>query len=191
MVIENKEDEFFFIMRNIREDRPMAVMLVGMPATGKSTWADKIIDYIAFAPFGYNPNVPSTDFRIIGTDRIIDQLADVLNMTYNDLFNYKDIPKIAERVMYAKLADHISVGRSIFWDQTNLSVKSRGQKLARIPKNYFKVAMNFDIPPDIDFRLGDRPGKNIPPHIIESMKASYEAPTTDEGFDAVLNVKGW
>ena len=78
----------------------------------------------------------------------------------------------------------------MIWDQTNVSKKSRAPKLAMVPDHYEKIAVVFATPDDEELqrRLGSRPGKSIPAHIVMGMASSLQQPTYDEGFDDIINV---
>lgn len=167
---------------------PLLIMLVGLPASGKSTFADKLCDYMAISHFGYNSSNPSTDFRVIGTDRVIDAISNVTKLTYNELFSYKEIYRVAERAMHISLSNHLFAKYSVIWDQTNLTKNSRKLKLEKVPSDYYKIAVVIDEPKDLDFRLGNREGKNIPDEAIAYMKKSYEEPTLYEGFELVYRL---
>lgn len=151
------------------------IMLIGLPASGKSTYAESM----------------GIEYNIIGTDRVIDKISHATGLTYNELFLYKDIYKIAERVLYNDLNTSILSESSIIWDQTNLTKKSRASKLKMIPGNYFKAAFDFEVPPDHQLRLSSRPGKNIPENILSNMMNGYEPPVISEGFDAIHKIRAF
>lgn len=148
-------------------------MMVGLPGVGKSTWID-------------NNCKNSKEFAIISTDDLIVELGKLYGMTYNEM--YDDITySFAEKTMYKVAKSMISRGVNIYWDQTNLTVKTRKRKLSLFPKEYKKVCVVFGIPEDHDKRL-DRPGKTIPKNVINSMKDKYEEPSYDEGYDEFIYV---
>lgn len=151
---------------------PTLYMLIGVPGSGKSTWISEI-------QLAYNDSV-------IGTDFVIDEIAELYDMTYTEAFPLAI--KLAEHIMYQELKDAIEGGDNIFWDQTNISKKARAEKLAKIPSNYRKVAVYCKTPDDLDDRLASRPGKTIPPHIIDGMVEMVEKPTLDEGFDEIIEI---
>jgi hypothetical protein len=37
--------------------------------------------------------------------------------------------------------------------------------------------------------LANRPGKNIPHHVIENMKKTFEEPSLDEGFISIAHIE--
>lgn len=151
---------------------PKLYMLVGMPAAGKSTWRE----------------ANKGDAVIISTDDIIDQTAAARGSTYNETF--KENIKFATQIAEQRAKDAFDANQDVIWDQTNLSKKSRKGKLAKVPSHYEKIAVFFDIPNEEEWqrRLNNRPGKTIPPHIIDSMYEMVEVPELDEGFDQINKI---
>ena len=152
---------------------PTVYIMIGLPGVGKSTWIDK-----------HCRN--NKNFAIVSTDDLITELGLLYGMTYNEM--YDDISySFAEKMMYKIAKNMISKGKDIYWDQTNLTVKTRKRKLSLFPKEYEKVFVVFNIPDDHEKRL-DRPGKNIPKNVIESMKSKYQEPIEKEGYDQLITV---
>jgi predicted kinase len=148
-------------------------MLIGVPGSGKSTWT-KSQDW-------------TKDLPVISSDRFIDEHAERVNKTYNEVFDeYAPIAmKLMDnqaRVCHANQVDCI-------WDQTNTSAKSRKAKLA-VLKGYTAIAVVFRTPEkaEHDRRLASRPGKSIPDHVMKSMIENLQEPTDEEGFAEVWYV---
>ena len=150
--------------------KPHCYFLVGLPGSGKSTWADSRF----LLP-------------IVGTDQWIDRFAAELGATYNEVFDSHI--KEATRLFDMQINDLVYQGRDFVWDQTNLTVKSRKAKLSRL-KGYDVSAVVFDIDPTVlAERQAQRPGKTIPSHVLKSMASSYQEPTLEEGFSRIRYVK--
>lgn len=94
----------------------------------------------------------------------------------------------AERLFWKALDEAIKDRKHIIIDRTNMSVKAR--------KRFFNVLNDLDardeyevnayvfglrLPP-IEWlkRLGDRPGKTIPGHVLISFAKNFEYPTREE-----------
>lgn len=152
---------------------PTLYMLCGTPASGKSTWLQK---------------QDTGDAVVLSTDNYVQSQA-VDGKTYNDVF--KDTIKSATASMYDDLQFAIDFGKDIYWDQTNLSVKSRSGKLNQLPEQYEKVAVVFPTPDEdtLSKRLKSRPGKTIPGNVMNSMINSFEMPTLAEGFHQIEVVR--
>jgi predicted kinase len=156
--------------------RPIFLMMVGLPASGKSTLVDIL----------KGPNDV-----VLSTDNWLENYAKNIGRTYNDVFTkMPEAFKAAEMHMGYDLQDAIARGSDIVWDQTNLYPKTRKAKLAKIPKHYEKICINV-VTPDPDEwerRLRSRPGKIIPQHVLDSMSKSLVYATPEEGFDVVFTV---
>jgi predicted kinase len=145
-------------------------MLVGIPTAGKSTFSNdkKYKDYIR-----------------VSSDDILQEVAKERQQSYNTVF--KGNIRFAQIAMMKVLRKAIEDGKSIIWDQTNLTKKQRKEKLKHIPAHYKKTAVYFVV--DLKTALQrntQRPGKVIPPEVLERMIKEYELPTNEEGFDQVI-----
>jgi len=158
----------------MEKDMPTLYMLIGVPASGKSTWLAK---------------QDLSNASVLSTDNYIEAAAKTFGKTYNDVF--KDEIKNATSNMDILLIDAIAMNDDIYWDQTNLTIKSRKGKLMRIPDGYRKVAVVFPTPDKKEWerRLNSRPGKTIPKNILANMVNSLEMPDKSEGFDEIVVVK--
>ena len=157
--------------------KPDAIMLIGLPGAGKSTWAE---------PYLARPNT-----KLISSDAFIEATAKALGKTYGDIF--KSTIGAATKFMENSLNDAIQNGMNIIWDQTNLSAKSRHAKLERLLKAGYNVtAVSFELDTaELERRRLKREietGKSIPPSVLESMGKTYVRPTRVEGFAKVIIV---
>ena len=155
---------------------PTIYMLIGVPASGKSTWVEK----------------NKGDALVISTDNLIETYAADNGKTYNEVF--KEQIKIANKVVLEHVKVAFAAGQDVVWDQTNLTKKSRATKLAMVPEHYRKEAVFFATPLEEEWqrRLSSRPGKSIPAHILDSMVEMLEMPELDEGWHIIeylLNAK--
>ena len=155
---------------------PTMYMLIGVPASGKSTWVEK----------------HKGDALVISTDNLIEIYAADNGKTYNDVF--KEQIKIATKIAMEHAEAAFAAGQDVIWDQTNITKKSRKGKLAMVPEHYRKTAVFFATPLEEEWqrRLNSRPGKSIPAHILDSMVEMLEMPDASEGWNIVeynLNAK--
>lgn len=157
--------------------KPICYVMIGLPATGKSTFIKSL----------YKP-----DTWIYSTDMYIESVADDNGITYNEAFeaNIKDATAFNEQ----KLQTMIDMQKDIIWDQTNLGVKKRAKIINRMKQAGYQVLGICITPPEPGHisdqtewkrRLENRPGKNIPQHILANMIESFVLPTIDEGFDVI------
>lgn len=157
---------------------PILTVLVGLPASGKSTYLE----------FVNNPEFGDTVF-VYSTDQLVEEWSAGQGWSYN--FGFSKYIGKAEKEMNSKLKLAIEANVDVYWDQTNMSAKKRAKILSQFPDHYGRVCYCF-VPPrdaaewaELNRRLANRPGKTIPRHIIESMSDSYVEPTLSEGFDEV------
>jgi predicted kinase len=151
-------------------------MLCGLPGAGKSTFIKR--------------NYPEGNFVLLSTDRFIEDLAVKTGKTYNDL--WKDNVKQAEVNMEQMLQFALKEEMNIIWDQTNLTVKTRKQKLAKLPDVYEKHCAVFLPNHQIIMEtntLRQTFGRALPEHVIQNMEKMFQMPTEDEGFSKIFYVQ--
>ena len=149
---------------------PKLYMLIGVPASGKSTWLKMM----------------KLNAVIASTDDYIESFAEAEGKTYDEVF--ASSIKKATAFMYNKVAYAVKDSASIIWDQTNLTRASRVKKLKLIPDSYEKIAIVFPTPEVAEWkrRLESRPNKTIPNHVLQGMMKSIELPSIEEGFDEII-----
>jgi len=149
---------------------PTAYILVGVPGSGKSTWARN--------------QKWCHECIYISTDKFVEQYARRAKKTYNEVFE-SYMPRAVDRMCKA-VTKAREAGRDIIWDQTSTTVPSRARKFRMLP-GYKMVAVIFPTPnsDELRRRLSSRPGKEIPDHVLEKMLADWEEPTEQEGFDEI------
>lgn len=155
--------------------KPTATVLVGLPASGKST---RVIEM--------NPHA-----FIYSTDRYIENVASSTLRNYDEVFN--DVIKQATENMNILLQSAIHDGKDIIFDQTNLSIKKRSKIINRMKQVGYSVECECFLPPETvediaewNRRLHSRPGKTIDEGIIANMVKTYTIPTIEEGFDSLV-----
>lgn len=156
---------------------PICTVMVGLPASGKST---RVSDMTRM----------DLDVFVYSTDNILERIAEQLGKTYNEVFE-KHI-KSAQQEADIWLANAMKHKLNIIWDQTNLSVKKRRSIVERMQRAGYAVDCECFVKPETvedvsewNRRLHSRTGKTIPEHIITNMVKTYVVPTVDEGFERV------
>ena len=151
------------------------VMLVGIPTSGKSTFAKTLLSQ----PYWSNA-------VILSTDNYIEKIAKECNKTYNEIFD--DVIPDATRELELQMSMAKDKGKDIIYDQTNLSKKTRKNKLSKIPSFYRRTAVYFQVSLEEALeRNKHREGKFIPESILKRMYHQFEIPTYAEGFDFIEN----
>jgi predicted kinase len=144
--------------------------LIGVPASGKSTWID------------------SQDWALtcarVSTDKWVEIYAKEVGKTYSEVFD--SFMSTAVDLMAKEVVAAREMNRDIIWDQTSTTEKSRARKFNMLP-DYEHIAVVFKTPEkeELDRRLASRPGKNIPAHVMRSMIDHFEMPSEEEGFTQI------
>lgn len=150
---------------------PKCTLLVGVPASGKSTWlAENMTDRS----------------HIVSTDRVIDGLASIYGFTYNEIF--RETIRFADMVMAKWMMGAVEEDYDLYIDRTNMSAKSRAQFINKLKKYGYEfecVVFPTPEPEEWKRRLDSRPGKTIPQEAIDRMVKGYDVPTEKEGFSKI------
>jgi predicted kinase len=152
---------------------PKCYQLIGVPASGKSTWIKN--------------QIWALGLTVVSTDPFVEDYARLQGKTYSEVFNdYMPtaVDLMAKQVVFARKAGH-----TVIWDQTSTTVKSRARKFNMLP-DYDHIAVVFKTP-DIDIlkeRLASRVGKDIPWEVVQGMIDNFEMPTEEEGFKEIWRI---
>ena len=138
---------------------PKCYQLIGVPGSGKSTWAQT------------EPEVRG--IWKVSTDTLVEIHAHNVGKTYDEVFN--DFMPKAVKLMIQEVIEARDRGIDIVWDQTNVTVNSRLKKFRMLPEyDHVAVVFKTPYPKDLEMRLANRPGKTIPKHVMTSMIKSFE-----------------
>ena len=161
------------------ESIPHAIMLIGVPGSGKSTYIDEL-----------KAQSPARDYVVLSTDDVLERLGNEHGWNYRQA--YENIPfKKVQAIFNIDFRQAVKDKKDIIIDQTNLTVKSRARKLNKLPKEYKKIAVVFNIDADemkrrLDKRVAED-GKSVPQHILDNMIGYYVPPSRSE-FDEIIEV---
>lgn len=166
-------------MTKNENERPAVIILVGLPASGKSTARAKAAEQGA----------SETSFQY-STDDIVDREAEALGVNYDDIWS--DYIKTATAEADKLVTEAIKQKQGVLWDQTNMTAKKRRKILNRFGNDYRKECICI-LPPftaeqqiELERRLKSREGKKIPDFVMANMLKSFDLPTMNEGFNRVL-----
>jgi len=156
------------IREMIDQTTPVAVLTVGIPGSGKSTEIERRFSGI----------------RVISPDNYILNAAGQYDWT-------PDRAQYAWKRSFRDVREAIENNESFVFDATFISRKSR-KPLLKILRDtdYRVIALQVTTDPRIaiernNMRTDDR---RVPDETMASMIRRYSAPTTDEGFDEVIEV---
>jgi hypothetical protein len=141
--------------------------LIGVPGSGKSTWASN--------------QEWAKDCAYVSTDQYVQEWADSVGKTYSEVF--EEYMPVAVARMAGAVNGAKSIGKDIIWDQTSTTITSRAKKFRMLPE-YKHIAVVFRTPDEEELarRLANRPGKEIPQEVVLNMINNFEMPTEEEGF---------
>jgi predicted kinase len=152
-------------------------ILVGLPATGKTTYRNELI-----------VNHPFHKWRPISIDDNVTMMAAAIGKSYDD--GWKECVQDATLLAIEQTKEAFAGGYDVIWDATNLTMQSRMRKIDLCPADYQRYAVVFDEPPEAEYaaRLAARPGKTIPPEVITKMRAQFKFPMCGEGFHEIIRI---
>ena len=158
---------------------PRLILLCGLPASGKSTYAANFMQTAAETTL------------LLSWDALIEAWADEEGLSYQEaagLYADRAQAEIASMADYA-----LAEGVDVVWDQTNLSPTIRAERAGPFfDAGYEAIAVAFEAPPAVlkqRFEARARAtGKTIPTEAMDRMSASYKRPDENEGFDHVILV---
>jgi len=158
------------------EDQKTITLLVGPPASGKSTWVLK----------------NAKNAIIISRDDIVDHIRADYKVSYSDAFKNKELQQKVNKKLESHISHTLTSGKNIVVDMTNMSINSRKKILDRVPSNYIKVAVIFNVSrSELIKRLDKREketGKKVGINIVDDMIANYQEPSYTEGFSKIIKV---
>jgi len=153
---------------------PVCYQLVGVPGSGKSTWA--------------NHQSTIKNALVVSTDYYVEKFARRLGCTYHEVF--ESVMPLAIKLMMrrVRLAQRKKI--DIIWDQTSTTTSSRSRKF-QILSDYYHVAVVFQTPaPDLlEQQLLSRPNRVIPKNVVANMITHFVAPSKNEGFKEIWYIQ--
>ena len=160
---------------------PKCTILVGVPASGKSTWLrTKYGEYGTY---------------VASTDNIIEEIASSYGMTYNE--GFKELIGFADKVMWRMITTCMMRQLDFTIDRTNLTAKSRKKFIDKLKLHRYEI--ECVVFPEVGSkalsheewkrRLNSRPGKTIPQEALDRMVNSYEIPLMSEGFSNIIFIE--
>ncbi|PSS04752.1 Heterogeneous nuclear ribonucleoprotein U-like protein [Actinidia chinensis var. chinensis] len=161
------------------------MMMVGLPASGKSTWAEKWVK-----------EHPEKRYVLLGTNLALDQMKVpglLRKNNYGERFDR--LMDCATGIFNTLLSRAAKTPRNYIIDQTNVYKSARKRKLKPFA-DYQKIAVVvFPEPEELKSRADKRfkeMGKDVPAEAVNEMLANFvlpmskDMPSADEFFDQVI-----
>lgn len=144
--------------------KPTLYFLVGLPGSGKSTWAE------------YQKGVLNA--VIHSSDNIRKELGDVNDQSKNEL---------VFTTLHKRVKEDLLNGKNVIYDATNLSRRRRihflSNELRDVPCE--KICVLFATPFESCIRNNQLRERKVPEDVIKRMYKNFEIPCKQEGFDDI------
>lgn len=158
-------EEFVSYIENF--ERPVFVVLVGFPASGKSTWCKNVKEL-------------KEDVQVISRDRIIEDFAFENGITYGQAFFDID-QKAVDKIHNKEIDDALLLNKTIVMDKTHLTFRSRNQYSGKASSKYFKMSILFNVDENIrNSRNEQRKNKVISDDVLRRMEKQFDIKSIDD-----------
>lgn len=158
-------------------DAPVAYVLIGLPGSGKSTWAAK--------------QLPGT--AIACADATLMRLAREQGVRYDEVLHQRSFAQ-ALNEFQRTVAEAIILRKDVVLDQINHTRAARARKLDAIPPWYQRVAVYFPVTVEEAFERTQQreaaegpTGRRVPVTVILSISEQLQVPEPSE-FDEIIVV---
>lgn len=140
-------------------------MTVGIPASGKSTWARE--------------NASRFNFEIVSSDEVRMEM-------FGDN-NIQGDPNIVFQNVHERILNFLKSGKSVIFDATNLNYKHRMVILERVGKiaDVKKHAYVFATSYERCWGRNELRENSVPDYVIKRMRESFTMPQWYEGWDTI------
>uniref|UniRef100_A0A6Q2ZMT2 Uncharacterized protein n=1 Tax=Esox lucius TaxID=8010 RepID=A0A6Q2ZMT2_ESOLU len=158
------------------------LMMVGLPACGKTTWASK-----------HAQNHPEKKYNILGTNAIMEKMKVMgLRRQKNYAGRWDALIQQATQCLNRLIQIAARKKRNYILDQTNVYGSAQRRKMR--PFEGFQRKAIVICPTEEDFkertlRQTDEQGKDVPDHAVLEMKANFVLPEPSDFLDEVLFVE--
>lgn len=137
--------------------------LVGLPASGKSTFASQ-----------------HPECTVVSSDGIRKEW-------YGDEAKQGDARKVFKEVR-RRVDKAVAEGHDVIIDATNISPRDRHETLKAFPEHE-NIAIYFNVPKETCIRRNSARERKVPIEVIVRMALRLTPPTLDEGFTKIIEIK--
>jgi predicted kinase len=153
-------------------DNPTLYILIGVPGSGKSTYAEELFQK------------SERGIALVSSDQIRKSL-------YGNE-NCQDNPKKVFAIAHQATIDQLNKGYDVIFDATNIYTKDRMDLILKVCFEVKKpvrfVAVYFDTPISECIKRQDLRERKVPTKVIEKMGRQIDKPTFQEGFDIIKTI---
>lgn len=144
------------------------IMLVGLPASGKSTYAENL------------RKEHPVETKVYSSDALREELFP--NQTYN-----KDNNQTVFNTLHSRIIKDLKLGKTCIYDATNVNSKKRKQFLTQIKKIHCRKECVVIIEDINTLKDRDENRKNkVGLDVIEKFRKRFELPLKSEGWDSII-----
>lgn len=145
------------------KDIPTFIMLVGLPGSGKSTYAEKIKE-----------------------EGVIIHSSDAVRKEFGDVNDQSKNEEVF-RILHKRIKDDLKAGKDVCYDACNISRKRRIaflKELKMIPCE--KICILVAVPYEMCVYQNSKRDRRVPVEVIWRMYKNFNMPCVQEGFDRVI-----
>ncbi|MGD1416518.1 AAA family ATPase [Bacillus stercoris] len=146
------------------------LLLCGLPASGKSTFAKELIER--------EDGTKRDDVKYLSSDAIREEL-------YGDESIQTDPSKVFE-LMRTRTLDALKAGKHVIYDATNISRKRRKGLLQQLPKGIHKTAVYMATNYSTCVDLNIHRDRTVPLEAVDRMYKNLQIPIYSEGWDNIV-----
>lgn len=143
--------------------KPVFLMLVGLPGSGKSTYIEKYY----------------SSYHVHSSDAIREELSGDINN--------QDINKQVFSTLHKRVKDDLVAGHNVVYDATNISWKRRKAFLQELKNiNCHKECVLMATPFELCVQRNNERDRVVPYFVIERMYKNFDIPWYNEGWDSIV-----
>lgn len=148
------------------------IMLVGLPAVGKDTWARE-----------YKEEHPEV---------VIHSSDDIREELYGDASHQGSPVKVFE-LMRSRTIQDLRAGKDVIYNATNIKYKDRKSIMSQLKKidNLTCYCKIFVAPVEVCKERNAKRDRVVPDFVYDRMLKSFQIPFYEEGFDSIEAIKTW
>ena len=146
------------------QQKPKLIILVGIPGSGKSTYANKYLR--------------KKNTLVLSSDSIRKQVFGDANAQYNN--------KLIFSILFKRARSKLKQGLNVVIDATNISSSIRKETLSYFADlDLQKIATVFNAPIEVCISRDKNRTRSAGEQVVLKLAGKYEPPTTEEGFDEI------